>query len=398
MEEKHTENFDGKKIEIVSVVNFFLGFSLSLVAYIASFYYQQAAHSDNVSIFYFVPFLLIFFSLLRLHRVVRALGKSFLIIALLFAQILTLCGLLFADLSLQGALLLMVFHLIYGLLWVVLDETIESFSTDRKSGRIHGIYLTALNLGILLGPFASTQLLQYYGFRGVFLTLLAIYCATFLFATFTLRAIPRATATKDISLRFLGGTLFANANMRNIYWVALTLDFFYALMNIYTPLYLLEKGLSWGQIGFVFTVMLIPFVLIQYPVGFLADKKWGERELLFVAFVLMGVSALLMTGVDASHILLWSLILLLGRIGAALVEILRDSYFYKQVDGADVGLINLYRTSRSLAYVIAAIVGVAMLTVFPLGAIFFVIAGVAFLGLYPTWKLVDSQVEEEMLV
>ena len=54
----------------------------------------------------------------------------------------------------------------------------------------------------------------------------------------------------------------------------------YAWMVIYTPLHMLDLGFTWEEIGQIFTIMLIPFVLVEYPAGWLADKYIGETEMM----------------------------------------------------------------------------------------------------------------------
>ena len=39
-------------------------------------------------------------------------------------------------------------------------------------------------------------------------------------------------------------------------------------MIIYTPIYLHEHLLlGWDQIGFIFTIMLLPFIILEFPLG-----------------------------------------------------------------------------------------------------------------------------------
>jgi len=167
-------------------------------------------------------------------------------------------------------------------------------------------------------------------------------------------------------------------------------------MLIFTPLYLLDLGYSWHQLGVAFTIMLIPFVLIQYPMGILADKKTGEKEFLILAIFIMGISTLIFYCASSPDIVVWTLILLATRIGAALIEILRDSYFYKRIDGHDVDIIDFFRTSRQVAYITAAILSSLTLFFFPMKAIFLLVSIVVFSALYPAFQLADNASEEEM--
>jgi len=168
-------------------------------------------------------------------------------------------------------------------------------------------------------------------------------------------------------------------------------------MLIFTPLYLLDLGYSWHQLGVAFTIMLIPFVLIQYPMGVLADKKTGEKEFLVFAIFVMGISTFIFYCANAPGIVIWTLILLATRIGAALIEILRDSYFYKRIDGRDVDIIDFFRTSKSVAYITAAILSSLTLFFFPMKAIFLLVSAVVLSALYPAFRLVDNKSEEEII-
>ena len=84
------------------------------------------------------------------------------------------------------------------------------------------------------------------------------------------------------------------------------------------------------------------------------------------------------------------------RVGAATLEIMRESYFYKRVDGDDVGIIDFFRTASPLAYITAAIITAVMLFWFPLKSLFLLLTAVLIIGLYPASKLIDNLGESEV--
>jgi MFS family permease len=184
-------------------------------------------------------------------------------------------------------------------------------------------------------------------------------------------------------------------NICRILYISFALEFFYALMIIYVPIYMLSIGLDWSEIGIIFTAMLLPFIFLQYPAGILADKKMGEKKMLFLAMVVMGVSALAVYFISSTSILLWSLVLFAGRVGVALVEILRDSYFYKRIDGYDIDMINIFRTALPLAYIVASILSAGVIYIFSIKAVFILVGVVVLSALYPVFCLVDNEVEKK---
>jgi hypothetical protein len=57
--------------------------------------------------------------------------------------------------------------------WVALDVLLENYSKDNLSGRIRGFYLMVMNIGFLLAPYLSTQILSRLGIRQSLLSCLS---------------------------------------------------------------------------------------------------------------------------------------------------------------------------------------------------------------------------------
>jgi len=253
-----------------------------------------------------------------------------------------------------------------------------------------------MNAGLLLGPFVSTSVLEKFDFSGVFLVLFIFNSLIFMVSLLGLRNVNHKFEA-NLTARGLFRKVIKRKNILRAYYVSFALEFFYALMIIYTPIYLRDLGMSWEQIGYVFTVMLLPFVFVQYPMGILADKKYGEKEFIIFSLIIMAVSTLAIFFISSTDVILWSTILFTTRIGAALIEVLRDSYFFKRIDARDVDIIDFFRTAQSVAYICAAIVSVIVLLFFSAKAIFFIIAVVVFSALIPAIKLQDNKCEREIL-
>ncbi len=392
----HKERVDNKKLHIISVISFLMGFASALLAYAISTYLKDVLGAGNIGIVYVVAYAIVLLLLLNLHKIIRFSGKSFVLQLSLFLKIISVVGLLIVPMSLTGVWFL-ILYIVSGLLaWTSLDGILESFSDDRRSGRIRGAHLAITNAGFLMGPLLSSQLLERYGFNGLFIASLATYLVIFIVAMISIRK-TNHKFKKDIDIHSLLKKVFQRKNIMRVYYISFTLEFFYALMVIYAPLYLLSRGFTWDQLGVAFTVMLIPFVLLQYPMGVIADKKTGEKEFLVFSFFILGISTLIFYFTNSPSILVWTTILLLGRIGAALVEILRESYFYKRIDGNDVEVIDFFRTAKPVAYILATTLSTIILAVSSTRMIFLVISLVAFSAIYPTFKLMDNKTEKDIL-
>ena len=393
--EKHKEKLKEGQIKIITFLSFLFGFSQSLLIYIMSNYFEIASGMKNVGVFYLVAYIISLTILLNLHKFVKKFGRSN---VLNFSLILKVIIIVFLAIYPPGwsAVLLLIFYIICSnLSWVSLDMILESCSRDSKSGRIRGKYLTIMNLGYFIGPFISTRILEKFDYTGIFLVLLVLNLFILFFESANIRG-SECRLKEEVSIKSLLVKIIKRKNICRIFYISFVLDFFYALMVIYVPIHLLGLGLGWDKIGIIFTAMLLPFIFLQYPAGILADKKTGEKEMLAVAIIIMGISASIIYFISSTGILIWSLILFSSRIGAALVEILRDSYFYKRIDGYDVDMIDFFKTAEPFAYIVAAILSAFVIYIFSVKAVFILIGVVALSALYPIFRLKDNKTETEI--
>lgn len=392
----HQEKLDENKLKLTSFVTFLMGFSQAVLVYVLSSYFKLATGTESVGIFYAVSYAIFLIILLNLHKLVRLWGKSNVFYFSLLAKLIVIVFLIFSGPSMAGILLLMLYIILGHIEWVAMDVIIESFSVDKMSGRIRGLHLTILNAGFLFGPFVSTYILDKMDFQGIFVFALIFNCFVFVFALIGFRNINHKFAQK-LKVFDIIKKVMAKKNILRIYYISFVLEFFYALMIIYTPIYLRDLGYSWENIGWIFTAMLVPFVLLQYPMGILADKKTGEKEFLIFALLIMTCSTLAIYFIGTGTVLMWAIALFATRIGAALIEILRDSYFFKKIDAYDVDVINFFRTSLPLAYIAATTLSSFILFFLPIKFAFILTGLVVLSAMYPAFKLVDNKCEAEIM-
>lgn len=392
---KHAESLDKRKIKLLGFISFLMGFSQALVIYIISSYFKAASGIENVGIFYLVSYAVALAVLLHLHKVVKSLGKSAVFYLSSFLKIMAIAFLMILPLG-YWVIVFLVLYLILGTIeWVSLDTILESFSIDNMSGRIRGRHLTFINAGFLLGPFLSSYIIEKYGFNEVFLLLFLVSSIVLILSIVGIRQVNHVFSG-EIKAKEIISKVLKKKNILRIYYVSFALELFYAMMVIYTSLYLIDIGLPWEKIGVILSIMLVPFVLVQYPMGIIADKKLGEKEMIIVSLIIMAASTASIFYIKSTSVLIWGVVLFTTRIGAALLEVLRDSYFYKRIDASDVDLINFFRTSTPLAYIIATFFSTILLLFFPMRSIFIFAAFVVVSALLPAIFLVDNKCEKEL--
>ena len=163
-------------------------------------------------------------------------------------------------------------------------------------------------------------------------------------------------------------------------------------MVIYTPLYLISKfGLSYEALGIISSIMLIPYVLLEYPLGKVADNRIGEKELLIGGFVLTAITTAVIPLIGSAAIWVWAVILFGTRIGAAMIEGMSATYFYKKVEASDVDLIALFRDMRPIAYIIGPLLASIVVSKISIASLFPILGAVMLFGALFATALHDTR-------
>lgn len=291
------------------------------------------------------------------EKIIRRFGNTRVMLASLIAQFL-----LFVTLALSKEPLIIIPIFILGqaltrTLLFNIDIFLESLSKNETTGNSRGIFLTVTNTVVVIMPFLAGSVLARGGYEHVYilsaLALIPVWLLVFFyFQKFNDRHDP------EISIKDSLNKIFASKNLKNIFFSNFILRVFYAAMVIYSPIYLHEIiGFGWDKIGLMFSIMLLPFVLFELPLGRIADKFTGEKEILIAGFVLCGLSTIGLFFLQAPSFLLWTSLLFLTRVGASAIEIMTETYFFKKIDADNSDILALYRIVDPFAYILAPLLG-----------------------------------------
>ncbi len=148
-------------------------------------------------------------------------------------------------------------------------------------------------------------------------------------------------------------------------------------------------GFDWNQIGIIFSIMLLPFVILDFPLGRLSDKI-GEKKMLIIGFLIISISTLTIPLFTTKSIYLWMLILFATRVGAATIETMSENYFFKSVDEKSVDVLSFFRNTTPVSFVIAPLLAIPVLFFAPsFQYIFLVLGAIMLSGFLVSLKLRD---------
>jgi MFS family permease len=265
-----------------------------------------------------------------------------------------------------------------------IDIFIEHFSDPTKTGKTRGLYLTIINIGWMLSPLIAVFLITKEGGYK------AIYILAFLMVVImTIGLVFSVKTFKDKKYRrtsFLQTFKYlkTNKHMLAIVMINFLLQFFYAWMVVYTPIYFHNHlGFNWSQIGIIFTIMLAPFVILGLPVGLLIDKYHVKKRLLLsIGFIIIIVATGAISLITSTSIALWALILFITRIGASMIETTGEVYLFSHIKTEDAYLLGIYRDMMPVAYIIAPLISTLVFIFLPFKFLFVVLSIILLTGLY----------------
>lgn len=342
------------------ISGFFFSIILSSTAYFNSTFIETTFKNTTPGIWYTIGSILVILVSLRLPHIQSKIGNRKLILIVLGILALSLLGLSMPATNIS--LLFFVTFLATGTIVLsTLDIFIEKYSTDEFTGRIRGVYLSSLNLAWIFSPLLGSL------FIGESENFSLLYKIAFFMSLAVIVVVYFSSKNfKDDKYKHheLKDFLLAikDKNIRGTLALQFILQFFYAWMVIYTPIYLHEiLGLTWGTIGKMFLVMLVPFVLIQYPLGRIADKRHDEKELLAFGFLIAATATAIFGIVGLKSALVLAIILFFTRVGAATIEIMNESYFFKQIGSDEPTKVSMFRMMYPLAYVVAPVLAIPII-------------------------------------
>jgi lipopolysaccharide export LptBFGC system permease protein LptF len=79
---------------------------------------------------------------------------------------------------------------------------------------------------------------------------------------------------------------------------------------------------------------------------------------------------------------MWALVLFATRIGASIVEVSNESYFFKHVKENDTALISLIRIARPLSFIVAPLFALPVIYFTSYSSSFYFLAFFVLLGLF----------------
>lgn len=391
----HPIKLGGPKF-IVYLLVFLMALHITPATYIDSSFLSQFVGGDNVGYIFTLGSLLTMFMFAYIKLILRKVGnyRTFMTALMIdFVTLVILSSSIFIDPTGFSSIFIAAYILGYVARIIMAfnsDIFLEHFSSDEQTGGIRGIYLTSLNMSFVIGPFISSFLItdvsssgRVYAWGAILLIPIIIITKKF-FSDFKDSHYHRSKLIDTII------KVINHKDLSKIYVSDFILRFFYSWMTIYTPIFLNRVGFSLGEIALMMSFVLLPFVILELPLGRLADKYFGEKEIMTLGFIIMGISTISMFFINQNIFWIWAIILFVTRIGAAMIEITNETYLFKKISDADIDILSSYRSVASLTYAIAPVVASIVLIFMNIQYLFLILGTISLCGVLFSSKLRDT--------
>jgi MFS family permease len=173
-----------------------------------------------------------------------------------------------------------------GLTWIASEIWMNSVSGDGSRGAIMGIYGTVFSIGIVGGPI----LLEFTGTEGA--RPFVIGAISLVLTLLPLGALGRVESATQSAVR-LGGLMGAVRMAPVVMLAAAVAGLVESADLTLLPLYGLHAGIGERASLMLVTVFMAGNVVLQTPIGFLADR-YGRKFLLGICALLSGIGPLLL--------------------------------------------------------------------------------------------------------
>ncbi len=387
-----TEEQRGGFAAVYSVI-LLLVFHSFLVAYINSTFIEQFVASEQVGPLYLIASALTVLIFLFVSYILRGVGNYRLTMLLLGLDFVSVAGLAFAD-SFTTAVPLFLLHVtVLPLLFFNLDVFMEALigNSESTTGSRRGLLLALGSFIGAISPLLSGFIIESSDFSyAYFLSAVTLVPVTMILM-FHFRHFKDAPYS-EIPLLEAMRAFWIRDNIRLVFLAHLLLQIFFCFMVVYIPLYFATKvGLSWSEIGIILFACQLAYVFFEYPIGYLADRRYGEREMMAVGFLILAISSASLAAIGTADIMFWIAAMFMTRVGAALVEVTTESYFFKHTRSSDAQIISFFRITRPLSYVFGAIMGSISLIFFPFHFVFIVLGLLMVFGIIFSLMIADTR-------
>lgn len=379
-----------KKFEL-HIGNFFAQYHFFIVTFVTSSFLAQFVGVQYVGYVFVGSSILVTLVLYAAPPIFRSFGTRNVLTFLAFCEITALLGLAISTNWIAAIILVTIQSALSYAIFIGIDLLIEAVTVQESAtGTTRTSYLIMTNAAVLLASLSLSFVVVGDQYWRAFVTSGIVLIPFIMLALWTFPKVSfPAKAEQDGSAL---ATFMASPSLRRITLAHLFLQTCFSWFSIYIPILLFSYELfSWSEIGIIMAIGMLPYLVLEYPLGYVADKWLGEKEILTTGFVILAIALFGMWLLHDASFWWWVGVMVLSRIGAAMVESMTEVHFFRHVTERDTSVITAFRALRPFGSVIGPLIASVALMYLTLPATFVVFAAVILLGIPVALSIVDTK-------
>lgn len=325
--------------------------------YVTSSFLHVYFNSAYVSILYVVGSIATLIASLSIAQSIKRFHTYSFTFFLVIAEIISIILFSITDNLYIIGLFFIIHTVLQAFLYLCLNIFIESFSKQAEIGSIRGLFLAILSAGYLVSPIIGGFILDNSSFKVLYIVA-SLTLVPFLYFLHKYLTHIKEPAYTRVDLFGAARKVFRNKTLKSIFVTDLVVESFYSVMIIYSPMYLATIGVPLTTyLSYILPIALIPLVILPYELGYLADSRHDEKNILITGLLIMTVTTLLCVIVKSPDPRIWAVLLLVSRIGTSFTETMAYTYFFKKIGPEDASLTSLFINLRSLSTILIGSIG-----------------------------------------
>ena len=380
-------NFKSIYTRILYISYFFFSWGIGFTVYSNSKVIEIINGRDSIGIVYGLSAALsLILSTWVTPHLIKFLGNRRTVGLAIVLSLISLIGIMYSYDKLITAISFILFFASQILISFSFDVFFEHNTLKGNSAQARGLLVSLQHIGRMLGPMIAAIITYNSGLRAPYkISFLLLILTGILLFLGTKKFKDRSYSPRSLlsSIKII----WRRADIRKPLTSILLLQIFYALMVTFVPIYLADIiGIEPKSLGLMFTVMLLPFVLLGYPIGKSLDKGTSGRRAAQYGLIIMIATTLAFPFIQTKSVIIWGLVLLISRIGAVILETAGDGIFFRSIKEEETELLGIMRDMQPMGYFIASLVGVIVLSIGTINDIFYAIGAILILGIITTYK------------
>jgi MFS family permease len=264
---------------------------------------------------------------------------------------------------------------------------VKDKSSKTKLSKNEGVIYTFANTAWVIGPLIAGLVVSRFGTNYVFLfAALFLLMAMFVFKQSKIKDHnSKKRADRNMYRNFKD--FFKDSKRIKSYILAGGVSFWWVLIYIYMPLYIVEQGLPNSWIGYFLFAVPIPLILFECRFSSFAGK-YGFKKMFKYGYLIAFFSSLICFFLTDIYLIF--LFLILGSVGLAMIEPTRDAYFFDICKGKEhLRFYGPFNTSIDTFKIIAKLLPALLLLYFDFRVVFLFFSLVMFLLYLLSFRIKD---------